>query len=108
MSVIDLYLRLFFIAAPASVTYFAARRVLYSRSDHWVLYMINVAWGAFVTTSIGKDILLASTPPLQAFAVSTTPVVLWVFTVIFCNRRNNSIRCYASSHKRVIHDDIVA
>lgn len=108
MSVTELYLRIFFVAAPALVTYFAARRVLHSRSDHWVVYMINVAWGAFVTVSIGKDILLAASPPIAGFAVATTPVVFWFATVSICNRRNNSTRRYASSHKRATQNDHMA
>ncbi|MEH6835245.1 MULTISPECIES: hypothetical protein [Falsihalocynthiibacter] len=100
MTITELYLRLFFVAAPAIVTYFAARRVLHSRSDHWAVYIINVAWGAYVTVYIGRDIFLATSLPIEAFAVATTPVVFWIATVAFCNRRNNSTRRYASSHKR--------
>lgn len=104
MTITEMYLRLFFVAAPAIITYFAARRVLYSRSDHWAVYIINVAWGVYVTVYIGKDIILAATPPLEAFAVATTPVVFWILTVMFCNRRNNSTRRYAASHKRPQND----
>ena len=100
MTVIELYLRLFFIGAPALVTYLAARRVLYSRSDHWAAYMINVVWGAYVTVKIGADVLTATTPPIEAFAVATTPVVFWIITVTICNQRNNSTRRYATSKKR--------
>lgn len=108
MTITELYLRLFFVAAPAIVTYFAARRVLYSRSDHWAVYMINVAWGAYVTLYIGKDILLAPSLPMEAFAVATTPVVFWITTVTFCNRRNNSTRHYAASNKHPTHDHSVS
>lgn len=104
MTLTELYLRLFFVVAPALVTFFAARRVLYSRSDHWAVYMFNVVWGVYVTVKIGKDVLTASALPIEAFAVATTPVVFWVITVTICNRRNNSSRRYASSMKRTLNE----
>ncbi|WP_380058505.1 hypothetical protein ACFE33_07260 [Falsihalocynthiibacter sp. SS001] len=104
---VEYYVRFIFMIAPAIVTFFAARRVMYSRSDHWSVYMINAAWGVYVTFAIGKDILTATAPPLEAFAVATTPVIFWSITVAICNRRNTFTRRYAARKSRGEFEDVL-
>lgn len=92
----ELYLRLFFIAAPVLVAIFAARRVLYSQSSHWVPYMINVVWAAYVVKSVAVDLLSAPILPVESLAIASTPVVFWILTRAGCNHRNSRARYYAS------------